>query len=120
MTFVRVADDDESYGTAPGSGAWVDAIPDFAGEGPGVTFSGSSPGSPTERAGVQRGDILVRFGERTVRNLYGYTRALAERKPGDVVVLVVRRHGEEVSLELTLDTRPLRGGSYCAATQSSR
>ena len=84
-------------------------IPDYSEEGPGVRFSGVSPGSPAEKAGLRGGDVLVRFGEKEIRNIYDYTYALGERKPGDVVTLVVKREGKDVPLEMTLGTRP--GGS---------
>jgi S1-C subfamily serine protease len=65
-----------------------------------------SPGSPAEKGGLRGGDVLVRFGEKEIRNIYDYTYALGERRPGDVVVLVVRREGKEVSLPVTLGSRP--------------
>ena len=62
---------------------WVGGIPDYSQEAPGVRFSGVSPGSPAEQAGLRAGDVLVRFGEKEIRNIYDYTYALGERKPGD-------------------------------------
>jgi hypothetical protein len=110
IAFVRVAADGE--GPKPASRSdkvWVGGVPDFSEEGAGVRFSGVSPGSPAERAGIQGGDTLVRFGEKTIRNIYDYTYALGERKAGEVVVVVVKRRGEEVTLSLTLGTRPTQG-----------
>ena len=50
--------------------------------------------------------MLVKFGDKEIRNIYDYTYALGERKPGDVVVLVVKRAGKDVPLEVTLGSRP--------------
>jgi S1-C subfamily serine protease len=55
---------------------------------------------------LRGGDVLVKFAEKEIRNIYDYTYALGERKPGDLVVLVVRREGKEVPLEITLASRP--------------
>ena len=71
-----------------------------------MKFSGVTPGSPAEKAGLQGGDVLVKFGAKEIRNIYDYTYALAERKPGEAVTLVVKRDGREVTLDLVLGSRP--------------
>ena len=110
IAFTRVPADKEAQQTGSrGFRVWVGGIPDYSQEGPGVRFSGVSPGSPAEQAGLRGGDVLVRFGEKEIRNIYDYTYALGERKPGDLVTLVVKREGKDVPLEITLGTRP--GGS---------
>ena len=111
VAFTRVAAEKEQ-GPGPGRGGvrvWVGGIPDYTEEGVGVKFSGVSPGSPAEKAGVQGGDILVKFGPKTIRNIYDYTYALAEFRPGDKVAIVVTRGGQEVALEVTLGSRPSAG-----------
>jgi S1-C subfamily serine protease len=75
----------------------------------GVRFSGVTPGSPAEKAGVQAGDVLVRFGDKEIRNIYDYTYALGAHKPGETVTVVVKRGGKDVSLEVTLSSRPSAG-----------
>jgi C-terminal processing protease CtpA/Prc len=107
IAFTRVPADKEEQQTASrGFRVWVGGIPDYSEEDPGVRFSGVSPGSPAEKGGLRGGDVLVRFGEKEIRNIYDYTYALGERKPGDVVVLLVKREGKEVPLEVTLGSRP--------------
>ena len=111
VEFVRVAAEKEQLqGASRNFKVWVGGIPDFSVEGVGVRFSGVSPGSPAEKAGIQGGDTLVRLGPKEVRNIYDYTYALGEMKPGDVVAVVVNRAGQEVILSLTLGTRPVQGG----------
>lgn len=89
---------------------WVGGIPDFSEEKAGVKFSGVTAGSPAERAGMAAGDLLVKVGEKEIRNLYDYTYALQALKPGQKVVCVVKRteNGQVVEkpLEVTLGTRP--------------
>jgi hypothetical protein len=105
--FVRVpAEKEEQQGGASGFKVWVGGIPDYSDEGVGVRFSGVGPGSPAEKAGLRGGDVLVKFGTKEIRNIYDYTYALAERKPGEVVMVVVKRDGKEIPLEVTLGSRP--------------
>jgi hypothetical protein len=106
LAFTRVpADKEEPAGGARGFRVYVGGIPDYGQEAPGVRFSGVSPGSPAEKAGLRGGDVLVRFGDTSIRNIYDYTYALGERKPGETVTLVVLREGKETPLELTLGSR---------------
>ena len=107
IAFTRVpAEKEEQQAPSRGFRVWVGGIPDYSQEGPGVRFSGVSPGSPAEKAGLRGGDVLVKFGDKDVRNIYDYTYALGERKPGDAVAIVVQREGKDVPLEITLGSRP--------------
>ncbi len=110
VTFVRVSGDKEQ----PAGGArtfkvWVGGVPDYGAPGPGVTFSGVSPGSPAEKGGLRAGDVLVKFAGKEIRDIYEYTAALGVAKPGDTVTLVVKRGGAETPLEVTLAERPNSG-----------
>ena len=60
--------------------------------------------APAGKAGVQRGDILVRVGEQPITTSLDLERGLLEHTAGDKVVLLVRRNGAEQKLELALDT----------------
>jgi hypothetical protein len=106
VPFTRVAAEKEQATPARGFRVWVGGIPDYSAQEPGVRFTGVTPGSPAEKAGVQGGDVLVRFGGREIRDVYDYTNALGQHKPGDRVAVVVRRAGTEVPLEVVLGSRP--------------
>jgi aminopeptidase YwaD len=107
VAFTRVAaEKEQGAGGARGFRVWVGGVPDYGQEGPGVRFSGVTPGSPAEKGGIASGDVLVRFGEKEIRNIYDYTYALGEHQPGDKVTVVVKRNGQDVTLELTLAARP--------------
>lgn len=109
VAFTRVAAEKEQQTATRGFRVWVGGIPDYSSEDPGVRFTGVTPGSPAEKAGVVAGDVLVRFGEKEIRNVYDYTYALADRKPGDRVAIVVKRDGKDVPLEVVLGSRPGAG-----------
>jgi S1-C subfamily serine protease len=72
----------------------------------GVLLSGARDDSPAKRAGLQAGDVIVRFDGIRVDNIYDYTFALRTRKPGQDVHITVKRAGQEVVLLATLGRRP--------------
>lgn len=82
--------------------ASLGTIPEYGQDVQGVPLGGVRPGSPAEKAGLQKGDIIVKFGGRTIRNVEEYTIALGEARPGDVVEIVVKRGGETLTLKATL------------------
>lgn len=84
---------------------WVGTIPDFASNVDGYKISGVSEGSPAEEAGLEGGDIITKFGEKKISNIYDFTYALGDYVPGDVVNIVVLRGEEELTFEVKLGTR---------------
>lgn len=102
----------QAHATAPsgqpraaGYGAYLGTVPDMAGDVTGVKLSGVRAGSPAEKAGLQRDDIITRIGDAEVNDLQGMTDALRAHKPGDVVPIVVQRNGAPVTLSVTLGSR---------------
>jgi S1-C subfamily serine protease len=94
-------------GRAPtrGSGAWLGTVPDFSPVERGVLLGGVTAESPGARAGMRKGDILIRLGVHEIRDLQEFTDALAAHEPGDTVAIVVIRDGREVHLEAVLGRR---------------
>jgi hypothetical protein len=105
--FVKVEEPRPAGGGGGGGyGAYFGSIPDFGGEeGKGVKFADVSPGSPAAKAGLKAGDVLVRFGDKPITNLYDFTYALRAHKPGDVVVVKVLRDSQPVTASVTLGQR---------------
>ena len=78
-------------------------VPDYGeGEVKGVLLSGVQPGSAAEKAGLKAGDLIVKIGGSTVLGMEDYMAALAGKRPGDTVEVVVKRNGQEVALKATL------------------
>jgi hypothetical protein len=90
----------------PSGGAYLGSIPDMgAGDVKGMQITGVRPGSPAEQGGLKGGDIIIKFGDKVIANIYDYTDAIGSRKPGDVVEVIVQRGGSEVKLTITLGKR---------------
>jgi hypothetical protein len=97
--------------TAPARGdarsfnASLGSVPDYAGPpggGPGVLLAGVRPGGAAEKAGMKRGDILIRLGKHEIRSVQDLGFALSAARPGETVTAVVLRDGKETKLETTL------------------
>jgi C-terminal processing protease CtpA/Prc len=84
---------------------YVGTIPDYAFSGKGMKLSGVKEGGPAEKGGMKAGDIIVKFGEKSVENIYDFMYAMAEYKPDDEVDIIVLRDGKEVTLKITLEKR---------------
>ncbi len=82
--------------------ASLGSIPEYGTSVVGVLLGGVRPGSPAEKAGLQAGDVIVKLGGKTVRNIEEYTALLGDFSPGDTVEIVVQRAGKEVTLKATL------------------
>jgi len=90
---------------ASGNRASLGTIPDMASSPGGVRLSGVREGTPAAVAGIQAGDIIIRIGDHTIKDLNEMQNALTSYKPGDVVTVVVRRGEEEKSFTVTLGGR---------------
>jgi hypothetical protein len=78
------------------------SMPDFTFSGEGVRLADLSEDSPAAKAGLQKGDVIIKLGEFKVTKLSDYSEALKNFKPGDVVELIYLRDGKEnkTSIEL--------------------
>jgi aminopeptidase YwaD len=80
-------------------------IPDFGEQVQGMKISGVRPGGPAAKAGMTGGDIIVKFGTVDIKNLYDFTYALGEHKPGDEVDVVIKRGAETKTVKVKLEKR---------------
>ncbi len=103
LEFARVERKRESGGDRDTVRAYTGTIPDYATEVEGLLLGGVMPGGPAEEAGLKEGDVIVRFGEQTITNIYDYTYALDAAKP-DVPLEVIYMRGDE-RIETTLTPR---------------
>ena len=84
---------------------YMGTIPDFGEQVQGMKLSGVREGSPASKAGLQAGDIIVKFGKVEIKNLYDFTYALGEYKPGDEVDVVIKRGNESKTMHVILEKR---------------
>ena len=75
-------------------------IPDYLFSGEGMRIDGVSEDKPAQKAGLQKGDIVVQLGDSTVTDMMSYMRALSVFETGDETTVIVTRNGEAVRAKI--------------------
>ena len=91
--------------------ASLGTVPDYGGPPHGVSgvlLAGVRPGSPADRAGLRRGDILVALGDHRIGSVEDFMFALTASKPGDAMTATVLREGRRIDVAVTLGEAPAR------------
>ncbi len=92
-------------GGGGGYGPYFGSVPDFREGVKGVPFSDLQNNSPAAKAGLKGGDVMTMFDGKELLSLNDFVFLLRQKKPGDVVVVVVNRNGEDVRVNVTLEAR---------------
>jgi hypothetical protein len=88
--------DRPSFGSMP---AYPNPVKD------GVMLEAVLEGTPADKAGIKGGDVLVKFGDEKITVLEDFEAALRQHKPGDKVMVTVRRGEKLIESEVTLARR---------------
>ena len=75
-------------------------IPDYLYDGKGMRIDGISEGKPAQKAGLQKGDIVIKLGDSLVTNMMSYMRALSVFDKGDSTNVTVKRGDSEVEKQV--------------------
>jgi hypothetical protein len=107
VTFARAqaSSPPQARGSGTGYGPYFGMIPEFGGPNEGVKLGGVRAGSPAEKAGLQAGDLIVRFDGKAVRNLEDFAFVLRGKRAGDRVEVVYRRGAEVRTTSAVLEAR---------------
>lgn len=76
-------------------------MPDYMFSGVGVHIDGVTDGKPASKAGLQKGDVIVKLGEHTVKDMQSYMEALSKFKKGDSTKVKALRGNELVEGDVT-------------------
>lgn len=76
-------------------------IPDYLYDGKGMRIDGVSEDKPAQKAGLEKGDIVIKLGDSTITDMMSYMKALATFEKGNTTKVVVQRGGKEVEAEIT-------------------
>src|SRR5207247_8016608 len=72
----------------------------------GAIVTSVQPGSPAERAGIKRGDVIVAFNDQPVLDSNGLRNVVASSAPGSDATVTVSRDGGEYKLKVTMTELP--------------
>ena len=98
--YVEVAS--KMFARGGGDRPYFGSIPDFGKPGGGYAISGVAKDSPAAQGGLKGGDLIVRIGGSAVTGLEDFDSALRKHKGGETVPVVVKREGQEVTLQVVL------------------
>jgi hypothetical protein len=92
--------------------ASLGTIPDYAGpaDQKGVLLSDVRPGSGAAKGGMQRGDVLIQLGDKSIDSVHDLMFSLNSAKPQQTVKAVVLRDGKRVEMKVTYQERGGGGG----------
>jgi hypothetical protein len=72
-------------------------MPDYTFEGEGMRIDGVTEGKPAFRAGIEKGDVVIKLGDTPVKSVQDYMKALSNFKKGDATKVEVER-GKEIKV----------------------
>lgn len=99
LEFTKTKDEDSRK--APKYSVTLGVIPDYMFEGPGMALSGVKEDRPAKKAGMQKGDVIIKIDDLDITDMTAYMKALAIYKKGDQSKVVIKRGDEEITLDVT-------------------
>ncbi len=76
-------------------------VPDYLFDGKGMRIDGVTDGKPAHKAGIVKGDTVIKMGDLEIEDMMGYMKGLSQFEKGQTTKVVVMRDGKEVELEVT-------------------
>ncbi len=73
---------------------------------------------PARKAGLKRGDIIIKFDGKVISNAHTLSRVVSSTPPGKKVKIVIWRNGKEKTIEVRIGTMPAEGGEELASTET--
>ena len=85
----------------------------------GVLISGVEPGGPADKAGLERGDVVVAFGGQPVKSMPLFRNRVAASPPGSTQRITVLRGGKSETFSVRLGTLPAADSEAIASEAPS-
>jgi Zn-dependent M28 family amino/carboxypeptidase len=95
LAFTRTKD--ESTTKASSFKVTLGVIPDYLYDGEGMRLDGTKEGRPAEKAGLIKGDIVLKIGDYNVNDMQTYMDALSKFDKGQTTPVLIKRNGEEMT-----------------------
>jgi len=98
LEFAKTKDDDQ--GATPKMEVTLGIVPDYLYDGNGLRVDGLRDGKPADHAGLKKGDIIMKLGDKDIKDIYVYMDVLSTFHHGDKTDVVVMRDGKEMKFDL--------------------
>ncbi len=102
--FAKVEQSSQTAGRT-GVRVFTGTVPDYTSNAKGLLLGGVVGGGPAEKAGLQKGDVIIEIAGQTIANIYDYTYALELLKIDQPVKVVYMRGSEKRETTLTPGAR---------------
>ena len=76
-------------------------IPDYMYDGKGMRIDGVSENKPAQKAGLQKGDVVIQLSDFEINDMMGYMKALSKIDKGTTTIVKVERNGKLIEKEVT-------------------
>jgi hypothetical protein len=76
-------------------------VPDYLFSGKGMRIDGISEDRPAQKAGLQKGDVVVKMGDYEVTDMMSYMKSLSKFEKGQTAIVTIERNGELKEVAVT-------------------
>ena len=76
-------------------------VPDYLFGGKGMRIDGVSEDRPAQKAGLQKGDVVVKMGDYKVNDMMSYMESLSKFEKGQTVLIEVKRNDDLLKVNVT-------------------
>lgn len=94
---------DDSQRMARDFSVTLGVMPDYLYTSGGMRIDGVRPDRPADKAGIQKGDIVLRMGDKDVTDMQSYMEALNAFEPGQTIPVLIRRDSLKLEKQVTFD-----------------
>ncbi|MBD81202.1 MAG: peptidase M28 [Crocinitomicaceae bacterium] len=99
LDYVKTKSDKSSK--APRFKVTLGVMPDYMFQGEGMRIDGVIPDRPAEKAGLKKGDVVVKMGEVEINDMHSYMKGLAQYESGDTTQVEVIRNNNKIKVDVT-------------------
>jgi hypothetical protein len=98
LTFVKTKNESDNV---PRFKVTLGVIPDYLFDGKGMRIDGVTDDRPAHKAGIKKGDVVVKMGSIKIVDMMSYMKGLSQFEKGNTTTVKVLREGKIVETEVT-------------------
>ncbi|MCB0374645.1 MAG: M20/M25/M40 family metallo-hydrolase, partial [Sinomicrobium sp.] len=98
LSFVKTKDESQD---APRFKVTLGVVPDYMYSGKGMRIDGVTEDRPAAKAGLKKGDVVMKIGDYEIEDMMGYMKALSKFEAGQTAKVTVNREGKPILVDVT-------------------